>query len=122
YLVNDLCVLSQRPDVYGAIDHFAGQLSVFDARFGPCYRCVFPNPPAPELPQSGVDHGVMGVVPGVIGSLQAAEVIKLALQVGQPLFGSLLLYDALGASFQTVRLSKLETCRVCGSAPLITHL
>ncbi len=122
YLVNDLCVLSHRPDVYGAIYRFEGQVSVFDARQGPCYRCLFPEPPPPELSPNCSEAGVFGVLPGVIGSLQAAEVIKLVLSIGQPLYGKLLIYDALEGSFQTLKLSKQLTCRICGNSPDISSL
>jgi sulfur-carrier protein adenylyltransferase/sulfurtransferase len=122
YLVNDLCVLTHRPDVYGAIYRFEGQVSVFDARRGPCYRCIFPEPPPPELSPSCAEAGVFGVLPGVIGSLQAAEVIKLALGIGEPLFGRLMIYDALDGAFQNLKMTKQKTCRVCGKEPSITTL
>lgn len=122
YLVNDLCVLTHRPDVYGAVYRFEGQVSVFDARQGPCYRCLFPEPPPPELSPGCSETGVFGVLPGVIGSLQAAEVIKLALGIGRPLFGQLMVYDALAGSFQTIKLVKQPTCQVCGENPVITSL
>ena len=122
YLVNDLCVLTQRPDVYGAVYRFEGQVSVFDARQGPCYRCLFPEPPPPEFSPTCSEAGVFGVLPGVIGSLQAAEVIKLALGIGEPLFGQLLIFDALEGSFQTIKLIKQSTCQVCGENPAITSL
>lgn len=117
YLINDLCVKTQRPDVYGAIYRFEGQVSVFDARFGPCYRCVFPDPPPPELAPSCSDAGVFGVLPGVIGTLQATEVIKLALNIGQPLYGKILIYDALSATFQTIKIPKQTSCKICGDHP-----
>ena len=122
YLINDLCVLTQRPDVYGAIFRFEGQVSVFDARYGPCYRCMFPEPPPPEISPSCAEAGVFGILPGVIGTLQATEVIKLALRIGQPLFGSLLVYDALDASFQKLKLMKQPACRVCGKSRVSKHL
>ncbi len=122
YLINDLCVLTRRPDVYGAIYRFEGQVSVFDARFGPCYRCIFPEPPPPELSPSCSEAGVFGVLPGVIGSLQAVEVIKLALHIGEPLYGSLMIYDALSSSFQTLKLAKQPVCKVCGTNPAVTRL
>jgi adenylyltransferase/sulfurtransferase len=122
YLVNDLCVLTHRPDVYGAIYRFEGQVSVFDARQGPCYRCVFPEPPPPELSPSCSEAGVFGVLPGVIGSLQATEVIKLALGIGQPLFGRLMIYDALEGTFQNLKLNKQADCQICGEKPGITTL
>lgn len=122
YLINDLCVLTKRPDVYGAIYRFEGQVSVFDARFGPCYRCVFPDPPPPELSPSCSDAGVFGVLPGVIGTLQATEVIKLALHIGQPLYGKLMIYDALASSFQTLQIPKNPQCRVCAPGAVIDEL
>ena len=122
YLINDLCVLTKRPDVYGAIYRFEGQVSVFDARFGPCYRCVFPDPPPPELSPSCSDAGVFGVLPGVIGTLQATEVIKLALGIGQPLYGKLMIYDALASSFQTLQIPKSPQCRVCAPGAIIDKL
>jgi len=122
YLINDLCVLTHRPDVYGAIYRFEGQVSVFDARQGPCYRCVFPEPPPPDLSPSCSEVGVFGVLPGVVGCLQATEVIKLALGIGQPLFGRLMIYDALEGSFQNLKISKQKTCRICGKDPSITTL
>lgn len=122
YLINDLCVLTGRPDVYGAIFRFEGQVSVWDAQKGPCYRCVFPEPPPPELSPSCAEAGVFGVLPGVIGTLQATEVIKLALGIGSPLIGKLMMYDALEASFQTVKLPKRPDCMVCGTEPKITSL
>jgi len=95
YLVNDLCVLSGKPNVYGSIFRFEGQVGVFDSRRGPCYRCLFPTPPPPGEVPSCAEGGVLGVLPGTIGTLQATEVIKLLLGIGDPLIGRLLLYDAL---------------------------
>ncbi|HZW05008.1 MAG TPA: molybdopterin-synthase adenylyltransferase MoeB, partial [Anaerolineaceae bacterium] len=103
YLLNDLAVLTGRPYVYGSIFRFEGQVSVFDARSGPCYRCLFPEPPPPGLVPGCAEGGVFGVLPGTVGSLQAAEVIKLILGIGEPLTGRLLLYDALDQTFQTVQ-------------------
>ncbi|HEY9087929.1 MAG TPA: molybdopterin-synthase adenylyltransferase MoeB [Anaerolineaceae bacterium] len=122
YLINDLCVLTGKPYVYGSIFRFEGQVSVFDARLGPCYRCLFPEPPAPDSVPSCSTAGVFGVLPGTIGTLQATEAVKLILGVGQTLVGSLLLYDALETTFQTVRLRKNPNCKVCGSQPSITQL
>jgi sulfur-carrier protein adenylyltransferase/sulfurtransferase len=122
YLVNDLCVLTHRPDVYGAVYRFEGQVSVFDARYGACYRCAFPEPPPPEFSHGCDETGILGVLPGVIGTLQAAEVLKLALNIGQPLYGKLLVYDALSVSFQTIKVAKQDPCKVCGMHPVLTSL
>ena len=122
YLLNDLAVLTGRPYVYGSVFRFEGQVSVFDARRGPCYRCLFPEPPPPESVPSCADAGVFGVLPGTIGTLQATEVIKLILNAGQPLIGKLLLYDALDMSFEVIALRKNPQCKVCGEHPEITHL
>ncbi len=122
YLINDLAALSGRPFVYGSIYRFEGQVSVFDARRGPCYRCLFPEPPPPDSVPSCAEGGVFGVLPGTVGTLQGAEVLKLILGVGEPLIGKLLLYDALDMTFQTVTLRKNPRCRVCGEAPTITEL
>lgn len=122
YLLNDLAVLSGRPFVYASVFRFEGQVSVFDARSGPCYRCLFPVPPPPHSVPSCGEAGVFGVLPGTIGTLQATEVLKLILGVGEPLVGRLLLYDALAMSVQTVQLRKNPNCSVCGAAPSITHL
>jgi len=122
YLVNDLCVLTGKPNVYGSIFRFDGQASVFFAEQGPCYRCLFPEPPPPGLVPSCAEGGVLGVLPGVIGSIQATEALKLILGIGEPLIGKLLLYDALDMSFQTVKLKKNLECKVCGENPEITEL
>jgi adenylyltransferase/sulfurtransferase len=122
YLINDLCVLTGKPDVYGAIYRFEGQVSVFDARYGPCYRCIFPEPPPPELSPSCSDTGVIGVLPGVIGSLQTAEVVKLVLNIGSHLYGRFLIYDALETSFHSLSIPKLASCRICGSEPNLATL
>jgi adenylyltransferase/sulfurtransferase len=122
YLVNDLCVLTRKPNVYGSIFRFDGQASVFFAEQGPCYRCLFPEPPPPGLVPSCAEGGVLGVLPGVIGSIQATEALKLILGIGEPLIGRLLLYDALDMSFQTVKLKKNLECKVCGENPEITEL
>lgn len=112
YLVNDLCVLTGKPNVYGSIFRFDGQASVFSAEQGPCYRCLFPEPPPPGMVPSCAEGGVFGVLPGTIGSIQAAEALKLILGIGEPLIGRLLLFDALDMSFQTVKLQKNPTCAV----------
>lgn len=122
YLLNDLAVLSGRPYVYGSIFRFEGQVSVFDAGKGACYRCLFPEPPPPGMVPSCAEGGVFGVLPGTIGTLQAAEVIKLILGIGEPLIDKLLLYDALDSSLQSVRLRKNPKCRICGEQPEITQL
>ena len=122
YLVNDLCVLTGKPNVYGSIFRFDGQASVFFAEQGPCYRCLFPEPPPPGLVPSCAEGGVFGVLPGTIGSIQAAEALKLILGIGEPLIGKLLLFDALDMSFQTVKLKKNPGCKICGENPEITEL
>jgi sulfur-carrier protein adenylyltransferase/sulfurtransferase len=122
YLLNDLAVLTGKPFVYGSIFRFEGQVSVFDARSGPCYRCLFPEPPPPGSVPSCAEGGVFGVLPGTIGTIQATEVIKLILGIGEPLIGKLLLYDALDGSTQVVRLKKNPACKVCGNQPEIIQL
>lgn len=122
YLVNDVCVLLGKPNVYGSIFRFEGQLSVFDASRGPCYRCLFPEPPPPGLVPSCAEGGVLGVLPGTIGTLQATEAIKVLLGIGQPLIGKLLIYDALEMSFQFVRLRKNPNCKICSANPEVTEL
>ncbi|HSD70314.1 MAG TPA: molybdopterin-synthase adenylyltransferase MoeB [Woeseiaceae bacterium] len=119
YLVNDACVLSGKPNVYGSIFRFEGQVSVFDASRGPCYRCLFPEPPPPGAVPSCAEGGVLGVLPGIIGSLQALEVIKLILNTGQPLISRLVLFDALAFEFREVKLRKDEDCVICGANPSI---
>jgi sulfur-carrier protein adenylyltransferase/sulfurtransferase len=122
YLVNDLCVLTGKANVYGSIFRFDGQVSVFDARYGPCYRCLFPEPPPPGLVPSCAEGGVLGVLPGTIGTLQATEALKLILGIGEPLIGKLMLYNALDMSFDFVKLRKNPNCKVCGSNPEVTEL
>ena len=122
YLTNDLCVLLGKPNVYGSIFRFEGQVSVFDARVGPCYRCLFPEPPPPGLVPSCAEGGVLGVLPGTIGTLQATEALKLILGIGEPLVGRLLLYNALDMSFDFVNLRKNPNCKVCGPEPEVTEL
>ena len=122
YLINDLCVLTGKPDVYGAIYRFEGQASVFYAREGPCYRCLFPEPPPPGLVPSCADAGVLGILPGTIGTIQATEAIKFLLGIGSSLAGRLLLYNALDMSFEYVKLKKNPDCKVCGPHPEITAL
>jgi adenylyltransferase/sulfurtransferase len=122
YLVNDLCVLTHRPNVYGSIFRFEGQVSVFWADRGPCYRCLFPEPPPPGLVPSCAEGGVFGVLPGTIGTLQATEALKVLLGIGEPLIGTLLLFDALAMTFDRVRLKKNPACKVCSESPEVTTL
>lgn len=122
YLTNDLCVLTGKPNVYGSIYRFDGQVSVFDAQRGPCYRCLFPEPPPPGMVPSCAEGGVLGVLPGTIGTLQATEALKLILGIGEPLIGRLLLYNALDLSFEFVKLRKNPKCKACGEQPEITDL
>lgn len=122
YLVNDACALLGKPDVYGSIFRFEGQASVFHAAEGPCYRCLFPEPPPPGLAPSCAEGGVLGVLPGIIGAIQATEAIKLALGIGESLIGRLLIYDALAMTFDEIRLRKNPDCPVCGENPTITKL
>ncbi len=122
YLVNDACVLLGKPNVYGSIFRFEGQASVFYAQQGPCYRCLYPEPPPPGLVPSCAEGGVLGVLPGIIGSIQALETIKLILGYGQPLIGRLLLFDALNMKFRELKLRKNPDCPVCGAHPTVTKL
>src|SRR5262245_29501915 len=120
YLINDVCVWLRKPLVHGSVMRFEGQVSVFDAARGPCYRCLFPEPPPAELAPNCAEAGVLGVLPGAIGVLQATEVLKLLLGAGDPLIGRLLVYDALAMEFQTFRVPKDPDCAVCGPRPSIT--
>jgi molybdopterin/thiamine biosynthesis adenylyltransferase/rhodanese-related sulfurtransferase len=122
YLVNDACVLLGKPNVYGSIFRFEGQASVFYAEEGPCYRCLYPEPPPPGLVPSCAEGGVLGILPGAIGTIQATETVKLILGIGEPLIGRLLLYDALGMSFREMKLRKDPNCPVCGENPTVTEL
>jgi len=122
YLVNDACVLEGKPNVYGSILRFEGQASVFDARVGPCYRCLFPEPPPAGVIPNCAEAGVLGVLPGVIGSIQATEAIKLLIGAGDTLVGRLLLYDALEMRFREMRLRKDPRCPICGEQPSIREL
>lgn len=122
YLVNDACVLLGKPNVYGSIFRFEGQVSVFHAAEGPCYRCLFREPPPPGLVPSCAEGGVLGVLPGIVGALQASETIKLLLGQGQPLIGRLLLFDALAMRFREMNLRKNPECPVCGENPTLTEL
>ncbi|MCI4326990.1 MAG: molybdopterin-synthase adenylyltransferase MoeB [Thermoplasmata archaeon] len=117
YLVSDACALLGKPDVFGSVYRFEGQVSVFDARRGPCYRCLFPEPPPPELVPSCAEGGVLGVVPGLVGLCQATEVLKLILGIGEPLVGRLWLLDTLAGSSREVRVRKNPRCPVCGRHP-----
>ncbi|MEX2273738.1 MAG: molybdopterin-synthase adenylyltransferase MoeB [Vicinamibacterales bacterium] len=120
YLVNDACVITRRPNVYGSVFRFEGQLSVFAVDGGPCYRCLHPEPPAPGVIPGCSEAGVLGVLPGLVGTLQASEAIKLIAGLGDPLIGRLLLIDALGPRFREIRLPKDPACPVCGDNPSIT--
>ena len=122
YLVNDACVLLDKPNVYGSIFRFEGQASVFHAKRGPCYRCLYAEPPPPGLVPSCAEGGVLGVLPGIIGSIQAMETIKLILGAGEPLIGRLLLFDALKLQFRELKLEKDPDCPVCGAHPTVTEL
>lgn len=120
YLASDVCVWQGKPLVSGSVMRFEGQVAVFDARRGPCYRCLFPEPPPPELAPNCAEAGVLGVLPGVIGVLQATELLKLLLGIGDSLVGRLLVYDALAMDFKTFRIPKDPACAVCGERPTIT--
>jgi adenylyltransferase/sulfurtransferase len=122
YLVNDACVLLGKPNVYGSIFRFEGQASVFWAEHGPCYRCLYPEPPPPGLVPSCAEGGVLGILPGTIGTIQATETIKLLLGIGRPLVGRLLLYDALDMRTREMKLRKDPNCPVCGEHPTVTEL
>jgi sulfur-carrier protein adenylyltransferase/sulfurtransferase len=122
YLVNDACVLLDKPNVYGSIFRFEGQASVFDARVGPCYRCLYPDPPPPGLVPSCAEGGVLGVLPGVIGVIQGIETLKLILGVGETLVGRLLLFDALAMRFRELTLRKDPDCPLCGKNRTVTRL
>ena len=122
YLVNDACVLSGKPNAYGSIFRFEGQASVFATEGGPCYRCLYPEPPPPGLVPSCAEGGVLGVLPGIIGVIQATEAIKLMLGIGEPLVGRFLIYDALKMRFRELKLRKDPECPVCGTSPTVTEL
>ena len=122
YLVNDACVLQGKPNVYGSIFRFEGQVSIFDAQRGPCYRCLYPEPPPPGLVPSCAEGGVLGILPGIVGTMQAAEVIKLILGKGNPLIGKLLFIDVLEMTPKIMTLRKDENCPICGKNPTITEL
>src|SRR5207244_6638967 len=122
YLVNDACILLRKPNVYGSIFRFEGQATVFGMPDGPCYRCLYPEPPPPGLVPSCAEGGVLGVLPGIVGSIQAMETIKLIIGRGDSLAGRLLLFDALGMKFRELKLRKNPDCPVCGKNPTITKL
>src|SRR6187401_113901 len=122
YLVNDACVLTGKPNAYGSIFRFEGQASVFATKEGPCYRCLYPEPPPPGLVPSCAEGGVLGVLPGIIGVIQATETLKLVLGAGEPLIGRFLIYDALRMRFRELKLRKDNDCPVCGTHPTVTKL
>jgi molybdopterin/thiamine biosynthesis adenylyltransferase/rhodanese-related sulfurtransferase len=122
YLVNDACVLLKKPNVYGSIFRFEGQATVFAYEGGPCYRCLYPEPPPPGLVPSCAEGGVLGILPGTIGLIQATETVKLILGIGQPLVGRLVLYDALSMKFRELKLRRNVECPVCGDNPTIKEL
>ncbi len=122
YLTNDACVLLGKPNAYGSIFRFEGQASVFAAKDGPCYRCLYPEPPPPGLVPSCAEGGVLGVLPGVIGVIQATESIKLLTGIGEPLVGRFMIYDALRMKFRELKLRKDPDCPVCGTHPTVTKL
>ena len=122
YLVNDACVILGKPNVYGSIFRFEGQITIFGAPGGPCYRCLYPEPPPPGLVPSCAEGGVLGVLPGIVGAIQAAETLKLIIGKGEPLIGRLLLFDALAMRFRELKLRKNPECPVCGEHPTITKL
>src|SRR5258705_1979411 len=122
YLVNDACVLMGKPNVYGSIFRFEGQATIFATEGGPCYRCLYPEPPPPGLVPSCAEGGVLGILPGTIGLIQATETVKLILRIGEALIGRLLLYDALAMRFRELKLRKNAECPMCGEHPTITEL
>ncbi|MCG8607672.1 molybdopterin-synthase adenylyltransferase MoeB [bacterium] len=122
YLVNDACVLLDKPNVYGSIFRFEGQVSVFYAKEGPCYRCLYPEPPPPGLVPSCAEGGVLGILPGTIGLMQATETVKLIIDKGEPLIGRLLLYDALAMKYRELKLRKDPNCPICGEKPTVHEL
>ncbi len=122
YLVNDVCVLQKKPNVYGSIFRFEGQATVFATEGGPCYRCLYPEPPPPGLVPSCAEGGVLGILPGTIGLIQATEALKLILGIGDPLIGRLVLYDALAMKFRELKLRRNPECPACGDHPTITEL
>ena len=122
YLVNDACVLLDKPNVYGSVNRFEGQVTVFYSKRGPCYRCLFPTPPDPKHVQSCAEAGVLGILPGLVGVLQATEVIKILLGIGEALVGRLIMYDALAMTFREIEIQKDANCPICGQNPSIKKL
>ena len=122
YLVNDACVLAKKVNIYASIFRFDGQVSVFGTPDGPCYRCVYPEPPPPGMVPSCAEGGVLGVLPGILGSIQATEVIKMICRIGDPLVGRLLLFNALEMHFRTLKIHRDPECPVCGTSPTISNL
>ena len=122
YLVNDACVLLRKPNVFGSIFRFEGQASVFATEQGPCYRCLYPEPPPPGLVPSCAEGGVLGVLPGVVGTIQATETVKLIIGVGEPLINRFMIYDALSMKFRELKLRRDPDCPVCGDSPTVTQL
>ncbi len=122
YLVNDACVILGKPNVYGSIFRFEGQASVFATKDGPCYRCLYPEPPPPGLVPSCAEGGVLGILPGVIGTIQATETVKLIIGVGEPLVNRFMIYDALRMRFRELKLRRDPECPVCGDNPTVTEL
>src|SRR6185369_4370545 len=122
YLVNDACVMTGTPNVYGSVFRFEGQASIFATKGGPCYRCLHPEPPPAGLIPNCAEAGVLGVLPGVVGTIQATEAIKLISGIGEPLVGRLLLYDAMRMRFRQIALPRDPACPICGDAPVIRQL
>ena len=122
YIVNDACVLTNTPNVYGSIFRFDGQSTIFADPNGPCYRCLYPEPPPPGMVPSCAEGGVLGVLPGIVGTIQATEALKILMGVGNPLIGRLLIYDALAMTFRTLKIRKDPDCPICGEHPTITSL
>lgn len=122
YLVNDACVIAGKPNIYGSIFRFEGQLSVFATKDGPCYRCLYPEPPPPGSVPSCAEGGVLGILPGTIGALQATEAVKVLLGIGRPMIGRMMIYDALEMDFMTLKVRKNPNCPVCGDNPTVTKL
>ena len=122
YLINDACVMKDKTNIHGSILRFEGQATVFKPKVGPCYRCLYPEPPPPGLVPNCQEGGVLGVLAGIIGNIQAAETLKMILGIGKPLIGKLLLYDALNTDFRKLNLKRDPNCPVCGDNPTITEL